>query len=369
MTLAVRAGTCSAKGPYRKLNQDRFFADPAGRLFVVADGMGGCRAGDVASEMAVTILSQDLAPEAVCNATQRSSVVEMVRHAFLDASAQIVAAGRNDLRCYRMGTTAVVAVCDGDRLLVAGWGDSRAYLVRCGQVEQVTRDDTVAQLLVAAGIVAGDDVPRHPWRHVLNKYLGCETVADGPEVRVLSPQADDWLLLVTDGLTDVLDGAAIAGILADYCEPQTASEALVAAALERGSRDNVTCLAMRFVDLPLPTGVQTGSGQSYVAGGPSAMLQAAARVQIEGGPSDGDDVSIRHLPIVVGRSPAAGLSIRDPRISRMHCELLSIDGALAVRDLESTNGTFVNDRRVAKALLKPGDRVQVGRSVLVIVAP
>lgn len=371
MTLTVRAGACSAKGPYRKINQDRFFADPTGRLFVVADGMGGSRAGDVASELAVTILSHDLAPEAIrsVDTTRQEPVADLVRHAFLDASAQIVAASRSDVRCYHMGTTAVVALCDGNRLLVAGWGDSRAYLVHQGQIEQVTQDDTVVQQLVAAGIVAAEDALQHPWRHALCKYVGCEQTAEGPQVRVLSPQPGDWLLLATDGLTDVLDGAAIVEILNDNADPQTASEALVAAALERDSHDNVTCLTLHFADLPQPSDREALSDPpAAVTWSRPMQRQVVVRFQVAGGPRDGAALLVQELPVVVGRSPSAGLVIPDPHLSRLHCELLSIGGSLAVRDLESKNGTFVNECRIAKAPLKAGDRLRLGRTTLLVMA-
>lgn len=368
MTLAVRAGACSAKGPYRKINEDRFFTDPAGRLFVVADGMGGRRAGEVASELAVTVLSHDLAPEALrgVDLARQEPVAELLRHAFLDASARIVAASHDDVRFFRMGTTAVVAFWAGKQLFIAGWGDSRAYLVHKGRIVQMTRDDTVAQQLVAAGIVAPEDAATHPWRHALSQYLGCERAVDGPQVRVLSPEPGDCLLLATDGLTDVLDGSAMLGILESDADPQAASEALVAAALERDSHDNVTCLTMRFADLPQPADIEDGAAPPALPCGRPA--QSRVVVQVEGGPSDGAAVSVDELPVVVGRGPSAGLVIADPHMSRLHCELLNIEGLLAVRDLESTNGTFVNGRRVTRVLLKPGDRLQVGRTTVVVMA-
>lgn len=146
-----------------------------------------------------------------------------------------------------MGTTAVLAVQLADRVFVAGIGDSRAYLIREGRVEQLTIDHTVADALEQNGTLTHKQAQESPWKNVLYRFLGCAEMTEGAEVHPFTPHAGDILVLASDGLTghvspdDLREGPS-------HCrDPQCWADHLVELALKRGSKDNVTCVVVQFV--------------------------------------------------------------------------------------------------------------------------
>ena len=165
--------------------------------------------------------------------------LEEANRAIIDA-AQAQATGR------RMGTTAVLAVQQAGEVYVAGVGDSRAYLVRGNRVEQLTVDHTVADALQRNGTLTADQARTSPWRNVLYRFLGCAEMTEGAEVRPFAPRAGDRLLLATDGLTNHVSADDLVKGAGQYRDPQEWVNVLVQLALERGSRDNVTCVVISF---------------------------------------------------------------------------------------------------------------------------
>jgi serine/threonine protein phosphatase PrpC len=129
---------------------------------------------------------------------------------------------------------------------VAGLGDSRAYLVRGDKVEQLTVDHSVAQSLVSSGLISAEEAKHSPWQHVLHRFLGCAEMTEGAEVRPFTPQAGDRLLLGSDGLTNHINDEDLRLGVRDFRDPQKWAEHLVNLALQRGSRDNVTCVVVAF---------------------------------------------------------------------------------------------------------------------------
>src|SRR5206468_11021211 len=125
-------------------------------------------------------------------------------------------------------------------------GDSRAYLVRGAQVEQLTVDHSVAQALVANKVLSADEARHSPWQHVLHKFLGCAEMVDGAEVRPFTPQAGDRLVLASDGMTNHVTDDDLRAGAQQFGDPQAWAEHLVRIALERGSKDNVTCIVVAF---------------------------------------------------------------------------------------------------------------------------
>jgi serine/threonine protein phosphatase PrpC len=235
----VRVGGHTAQGK-RSNNEDCFVVDPHRHVFLVADGMGGQDKGEEASRLAA-----DIIPREICSrlAAQEQGP-EAVRHAMDQAHRAILEAGKGMSSTKRMGTTAVLAVQCDDRVYVAGVGDSPAFLVRQGKVEQLTVDHTVADALARNGAITPDQAKVSPFRNVLYKFLGCAEMADGPDIRPFEPQAGDRLILASDGLSGFITPAdLLAGV---DRPPQQWAEELVALALERGSNDNVTCVVVAF---------------------------------------------------------------------------------------------------------------------------
>lgn len=240
--IVVRAGGGSVTGSRRTNNEDAYYADPAGPIFVVADGIGGAPAGELASRMAVDLLVQSL--RLVPEEASDEEVVQSVRQAFVHAHTAIAARGRTDIQCYRMGTTAVVARLAGQPLFVVGVGDSRAYLIRDGRINQLTVDDSLAQALADKQKRSSAEELRHSLPNILWRYLGADEFGNGPDVRTIRLQANDRVLLATDGLTEVLDASCLLRIVEQSADPTEAAERLIAAAQDGGARDDITCVAL-----------------------------------------------------------------------------------------------------------------------------
>src|SRR5262249_24430793 len=146
----------------------------------------------------------------------------------------------------RMGTTAVLALHNGGKVYVANLGDSRAYLVRGDHVEQLTVDHSVAQALVACGALTAEEARSSPYQHVLHKFLGCMAMSERAEAKPFTPQSGDRLLLASDGLTNHVNDHDLRDGARTFQDPQAWADHLVQLALDRGSRDNVTCVVVGF---------------------------------------------------------------------------------------------------------------------------
>jgi serine/threonine protein phosphatase PrpC len=237
----VHVGKKSAQG-LRPNNEDRFVVDEVNHIFLVADGMGGQERGEQASGMAADIIPRVVHDRLAAN----DGADEAVRKALAEANQAIVNAGRSQPEGRRMGTTAVLALRREDQVFVAGLGDSRAYLIRNGKVEQLTVDHSVAQALVSSGALTPEEARHSPYQHVLHKFLGCATMLEGAEVRPFAPHVGDRLLLASDGLTNHISDDDLCAGAKEHPNPQAWAERLVEIALERGSRDNVTCVVVAF---------------------------------------------------------------------------------------------------------------------------
>ena len=239
--LVVRVGSHSERGE-RPNNEDRFAVDLNNRLFVVADGMGGQERGEMASGMAVEIIPKVLGNRLA----QQVEANEAVQEAISEANHAIIDAGRNQPAGRRMGTTAVLALHHRQTCYVAGIGDSRAYLIRNDNVEQLTVDHSVAQALVMSGALTPEEARHSPYQHVLHRFLGCTNMSDGADIRPFTPLPGDRLLLGSDGLTNHITETDMLEGVRRYPDPQEWAAHLVQTALSRGSKDNVTCVVVAF---------------------------------------------------------------------------------------------------------------------------
>ncbi len=237
----LRVGSRSAQG-VRSNNEDRLHVDLRRQLFIVADGMGGQERGEIASGLAVDIIPKVLDERLAAEEAADHAVAQ----AFASANNAIIEAGKGQPEGRRMGTTAVAALhCEG-KVFIAGVGDSRAYLVRGEQVDQLTLDHSVAQALVACGAISADEARTSPYQHVLHKFLGCVNMHDGAEVKPFAPKAGDRLVLGSDGLTNHIDETDLRDGPRLFADPQQWADYLVDTSLKRGSRDNVSCIVVVF---------------------------------------------------------------------------------------------------------------------------
>ncbi len=200
----------SNPGPARAHNEDRWQVDEAHSVFVLADGMGGYNAGEVASEIAVRTVAE------LVGALRDSGlgVQDALVRAVAAAHANILEFAHARPECLGMGTTLVAAAFADGGLTLAHVGDSRAYRLRDGQLERLTRDHSLGQQMLDSGGLTEAQLNRLPARGILTRALGVEHETAQPDVARFDWRDDDLLLLCSDGLTDSLDDAAIGRILA-----------------------------------------------------------------------------------------------------------------------------------------------------------
>jgi serine/threonine protein phosphatase PrpC len=247
VALAARWGSVSVTGNFRDNNEDRYLVDSAGRYFLVADGMGGQCAGEKASEMAAEIVSQRLEQLVDFSRDDGKKVVESIDDAVSRANGEIMALSELDPDYHNMGTTLALLVRAGPKYYVAGIGDSRVYLLRQGDLQRLTLDHSLTQALLDAGTLTKEEAARHRYRNVLYRYLGTKEGGTGAKAQAIDPRPGDRFILCSDGATDGLSEEELAEIVAREQDPQSTAQAIVSAAEQAGSRDNITCVAV-FVD-------------------------------------------------------------------------------------------------------------------------
>ncbi|MFG0332729.1 MAG: PP2C family protein-serine/threonine phosphatase, partial [Maioricimonas sp. JB049] len=230
---------------YRENNEDNLHVDPAGRYFLVADGMGGQSAGEKASELAIELVADRLGSCLTeLSDDNDNDVVAAIDEAVAHANAEILALGELDPKYRNMGTTITFVINPGGRLFVGGVGDSRVYRLRDARLTQLTKDHSLTQALLDAGTISAEEAANHRYKNVLYRYLGTKEGGQGTDAQAVAAAASDRFLLCSDGVTDGLDDEEIARLLQSETDPQKAAETLVDAALNGGSRDNITCIVV-----------------------------------------------------------------------------------------------------------------------------
>jgi protein phosphatase len=233
-------------GNYRENNEDAIDVKqfPEMIVCIVADGMGGQAAGEIASRRAIEIIPRELR-KSLSSAPGGDVVKTNIRRAIVQANEEIMAMGALDRELKNMGTTVVMALWrKGSELYIAGVGDSRAYLVRGKKITQLTVDHSLAEALVQAGTITRADAREHKFKNVLWKYLGTREVGEGPDVAVEAAQAGDRFLLCSDGLSGVVTDDQLLQFMQSQPDPQACADGLGQLALDSGSRDNVSCVVI-----------------------------------------------------------------------------------------------------------------------------
>jgi protein phosphatase len=271
--VTIRCGALTHQGKVRSNNEDHFlvaklaksmqifqtslknsgethFSDEDGYLMVVADGMGGAAAGERASALAVEslesfalntlmwFLHQEKADESILLGELRKGLEQADRAVMQEAD--------TNARFYGMGTTLTMTYSVSRDLYIVHAGDSRAYLFRDGNLEQITSDHTLVQLLVSGGVLSSEDAKTHARRNIVTNVIGGPSAGVHAEIHKVRIEDGDVLLLCSDGLTEPVEDALIAETLANISDPDAAAHRLVALALERGGPDNVTAVVARY---------------------------------------------------------------------------------------------------------------------------
>jgi PPM family protein phosphatase len=262
--LTIRYAVKTDVGLRRTGNEDAAYAGP--RLLAVADGLGGHAGGEVASATVIDAL-RPLDTE-VPAGDVLTALEDAVRRAS-SALGDIVAA---DPALRGLGTTLTALLWSGSQLGLVHIGDSRAYLVRDGEVFQITHDHTMVQLLVDEGRITTEEVATHPQRSLLLRALGDFT--SEPDLQLREARPGDWYLLCSDGLHGVADADAIGRVLLTVADPDQAATDLVALAIANGGPDNITViiadvLAAGEADAAGPDPAGTGRGSTVEADVPT----------------------------------------------------------------------------------------------------
>lgn len=241
----VRWGSLSIKGNFRENNEDSFVVDPRGRFFVVADGMGGQSAGEKASALAIDIIPRRLEQTLDFDNASPDEVVKRLDEAVAFANGEIMALSTLDPEYLNMGTTLAFLIVAAGKLYVGGVGDSRVYRLRGDQLEQLTKDHSLTQALLDAGTITAEEAKTHRYKNVLYRYLGTKEGGTGTEAKVLEAQSGDRFMLCSDGVTDGIKnnlGQIIPLLKQD--DLNHAAAAIIKAAEEGGSKDNITCVVV-----------------------------------------------------------------------------------------------------------------------------
>lgn len=225
-------GSRTDVGCVREHNEDSLVVAPP--LYAVCDGMGGHAAGEVASEIAVNVIA-DRAP-ATPDAAALGQAVE-------EANLAIIQAAREGVGRAGMGCTCTAAMLENERLIVAQVGDSRAYLLHGGTLQQITRDHSLMADFIEAGQITPEEARVHPQRSVITRALGSDPRTQ-PDLFEINVNTGDRLLICSDGLTSMIEDYEIEDILNRTPDPQIAASKLVNAAIAAGGHDNVTVIVV-----------------------------------------------------------------------------------------------------------------------------
>jgi PPM family protein phosphatase len=249
--MQVKACGMTHVGRQRQHNEDSYLVEDAARLFLVADGMGGHAAGEIASRIAVDSISEFILhtkeddgtwPHAYDENFKRST--NRLMAAVRMANTRVLEAMRKDARLRGMGTTVVACMADNNLMSFAHVGDSRAYLIRGKQLSRITNDHSWVFEQVQAGMLTEAEAEKHPLRNVITRALGgaLQVVPDASEIE---SQPGDVYLLCSDGLTGMVPEEEIQRIVTENDDLEAACQQLIEAANERGGLDNVTAVLVK----------------------------------------------------------------------------------------------------------------------------
>jgi serine/threonine protein phosphatase PrpC len=254
LTQVLEIASCTDPGMVRSHNEDSIAADGANGLVVLADGMGGYNAGEVASGMATTVIVTEMqqilanaAPHQIDPRTNQEIARRLVREQVLKANTSIYQAAQSQPQYAGMGTTLVVGLFYDNRVLVAHLGDSRLYLLRQNKLKQITRDHSLLQEQIDSGLITPEQAKHAQHKNLVTRALGIDPSVE-PEIHEYPTRPGDLYLLCSDGLNDMVDDEDIAMTLqALGANLGLAAQQLVQMANDNGGRDNVSVILVRVL--------------------------------------------------------------------------------------------------------------------------
>ncbi len=245
--LKWQAAARTDAGCQRQRNEDNYYMSPDQRVFVVADGMGGAAGGAKASQLAVEAIEKQWKTNPP-PLTDRLALAEWLLTAVNSANESVWQEAEEDASVRGMGTTVVVAVQSEDNFVqIAHVGDSRAYLLRDGKPLLLTNDHSVVQEMVRAGRLTEEQARINPYKNLITRCLGHEETVEVEQISVdIFPK--DWIVLCSDGLPTVLRDEQICDVVNAKSDPDMVCEELVKQTIDGDAPDNVTVVAINYVD-------------------------------------------------------------------------------------------------------------------------
>lgn len=244
--MPIKVTAISDKGKVRKGNEDSWGSFPDASLFIVADGMGGHKAGDVASKLAVETIYEALRERQLPGDGQFEQTSHYLNDSIQKANLRIFQEGGKNPAQSGMGTTVVVTWIGGQSASIAYVGDSRAYLLRKNNLRQITSDHTLVNDYLTKGLLQPHEIDHHPLRHVLSRAVGPQEQVE-PDILNLPLQPGDILLLCTDGLSNMLSKDKMEDILNRPEDLEARNQLLIKEANDSGGSDNVTAMLIQFI--------------------------------------------------------------------------------------------------------------------------
>jgi protein phosphatase len=263
LSQTLEIASCTDPGMVRSHNEDSIASDPANGLVVLADGMGGYNAGEVASGMATTVITTEMQqlfakvrPHEINPETNKVLAGELVREQVMKANASIYHAAQSQPQYAGMGTTLVVCLFYDNKALVAHLGDSRLYRMREGELSQVTRDHSLLQEQIDSGLITAEQAKHAQHKNLVTKALGIDPSVE-PELHEYDTRPVDIYLLCSDGMCDMVEDDDISMTLeALGANLKLAAQQLVQMANDNGGKDNVSVILVRVLrEYPAARGV------------------------------------------------------------------------------------------------------------------
>lgn len=239
----------SDTGQTRQHNEDYIWVNGEAGIFIVADGVGGQEAGEMASRLTATTVAQQITAGINTGAgpLTPAEIEKLLLRALEVSNETVLAAAQKEGQLRQMGSTIVVVLVQLPSVYICHAGDTRAYLVHGGALTQLTEDDSYVAELVAAGVISKEDAKSHPYTSVITKAIGQDPPLE-PTFAQLQVESGDWLLLCSDGLTNMVsEEEMLAQVKKSKGSPDYVVKTLTNAANEAGGRDNISIVAIRVL--------------------------------------------------------------------------------------------------------------------------
>ena len=238
----MKIAVISDKGRKRENNEDSYFINKKIKFAIVADGMGGHQAGEKASKLCVQLISEAMEND-LKFIKDENKLKDFMKKTILKMNDEIYNKSTEDHNLKGMGTTLSFIYKLDNKILYSNVGDSRIYLIRNNEIEQITLDDSVVAELISKGEITREEVKNHPLRHMITKAIGT-TKGLVSEIQFKEYQKMDYFLLCTDGLTDMLEDDDILNTVIKNKRPHKICKELVRKANENGGNDNITAVVI-----------------------------------------------------------------------------------------------------------------------------